>query len=183
MEVNGFATGALQVFLDGAFGAVCAPSFDSIDAGVACRQLGFADGVAAPLAVSGEVFGPEIEQVRAVRRNLSQHTKFWPQCLSTTARCPLGVKSMCNENVNLVCYTEICADQLSSTVPVHSRPPSPQAAHPRRDTTTHISHPNSYHWPQQPPPPSTSTATKLAAGEHVNACMSPMHVGRVTFCW
>lgn len=71
MDVNGFATGALQVFLNGAFGAVCAPSFDSTDAGVACRQLGFADGVAAPLAAFAERFRPDVEQDE-VRRDLLQ---------------------------------------------------------------------------------------------------------------
>ena len=41
---NGFTTGALQVFHNGAFGAVCNIGFDSVDADVACRQLGFTAG-------------------------------------------------------------------------------------------------------------------------------------------
>eukprot|EP00892_Ulva_mutabilis_P012288 jgi/Ulvmu1/9431/UM051_0059.1 len=48
--VNGFATGALQVFLDGDFGAVCVNTFDPADADVACRQMGFSGGTALPLA-------------------------------------------------------------------------------------------------------------------------------------
>eukprot|EP00892_Ulva_mutabilis_P002374 jgi/Ulvmu1/12137/UM084_0064.1 len=41
---NGFTTGALQVFHDGQFGAVCKLGFDAVDAAVACAQLGFAAG-------------------------------------------------------------------------------------------------------------------------------------------
>ena len=51
LERNGFITGALQVFIDGAFGAVCTSSFDPVDADVACRQLGFLGGTALPLAI------------------------------------------------------------------------------------------------------------------------------------
>ena len=51
LERNGFVSGALQVFVDGAFGAVCTSSFDPVDADVACRQLGFLGGTALPLAV------------------------------------------------------------------------------------------------------------------------------------
>ena len=48
VDVNGFATGALQVFCEGAWGAVCSSNFDSIDATVACRQLGFGGGLRQP---------------------------------------------------------------------------------------------------------------------------------------
>eukprot|EP00892_Ulva_mutabilis_P007276 jgi/Ulvmu1/4920/UM202_0005.1 len=51
LDINGYATGALQVFHDGAFGAVCGNTFDEVDAEVACRQLGFSGGVHLPLAV------------------------------------------------------------------------------------------------------------------------------------
>jgi len=44
VDVNGFATGALQVFLDDAFGAVCGNLFGPLDAQVACRQMGFVGG-------------------------------------------------------------------------------------------------------------------------------------------
>ena len=44
VDVNGFATGALQVFCEGAWGAVCTSNFDDTDALVACRQLGFTAG-------------------------------------------------------------------------------------------------------------------------------------------
>ena len=49
VDVNGFATGALQVFSDGAWGAVCTSNFDDRDALVACRQLGFTTGIALPI--------------------------------------------------------------------------------------------------------------------------------------
>eukprot|EP00892_Ulva_mutabilis_P004104 jgi/Ulvmu1/2065/UM121_0006.1 len=54
---NGFTTGALQVFHDGQFGAVCNVGFDAVDAAVACRQLGFpAGGFALPsLSPTGSV--------------------------------------------------------------------------------------------------------------------------------
>lgn len=51
IDINGFATGALQIFHDGAFGAVCGNNFGPPDASVACRQLGFAGGTNLPLAV------------------------------------------------------------------------------------------------------------------------------------
>lgn len=52
VDVNGFATGALQIFLDGAFGAVCGAVFGPADADVACRQLGFVGGTSLPTAIS-----------------------------------------------------------------------------------------------------------------------------------
>ena len=45
-DVNGFATGAVQVFINGEWGAVCSGRFDDRDADVACRQLGFVAGTA-----------------------------------------------------------------------------------------------------------------------------------------
>ena len=48
VDVNGFATGALQVFFEGAWGAVCTTNFDQTDATVACRQLGFPAGLIQP---------------------------------------------------------------------------------------------------------------------------------------
>lgn len=45
-DINGFATGALQVFLRGQWGAVCNALFDDRDAEVACSQLGFGVGTA-----------------------------------------------------------------------------------------------------------------------------------------
>lgn len=48
VDVNGFATGTLQVFQKGAWGAVCTSNFDDQDATVACRQLGFSVGLHRP---------------------------------------------------------------------------------------------------------------------------------------
>ena len=65
VDINGFATGALQVFIEGAFGAVCNTAFGPVDAGVACRQMGFAGGTALPLVLdvgeSVDYIRPEIE--------------------------------------------------------------------------------------------------------------------------
>eukprot|EP00892_Ulva_mutabilis_P008801 jgi/Ulvmu1/6293/UM288_0001.1 len=44
VDINGYATGALQVAVDGEFGAVCSQFFNDVDAGVACRELGFVGG-------------------------------------------------------------------------------------------------------------------------------------------
>lgn len=48
LDVNGYTTGTLQVFLNGAWGAVCNSNFDTADATVGCRQLGFKSGVIPP---------------------------------------------------------------------------------------------------------------------------------------
>ena len=48
VDVNGFATGALQVFCEGAWGTVCTSRFGDKDAAVACRQLGFSEGLRGP---------------------------------------------------------------------------------------------------------------------------------------
>ena len=48
VDVNGFATGTLQVFYEGAWGAVCTTNFDNRNARVACRQLGFDSGITRP---------------------------------------------------------------------------------------------------------------------------------------
>ena len=61
LDINGFATGALQVFIDGAFGAVCNTLFGPLDAEVACRQMGFAGGTDLPLALNGLGILPEVE--------------------------------------------------------------------------------------------------------------------------
>lgn len=48
VDVNGYVTGTLQVYVEGAWGAVCTAGFDAPDARVACRQLGFASGLVMP---------------------------------------------------------------------------------------------------------------------------------------
>ena len=50
MDVNGFATGRLQVFQNGGFGGVCDQEFGDAGATVACRQLGFESGRVLPTA-------------------------------------------------------------------------------------------------------------------------------------
>lgn len=66
VDLNGFATGALQLAHDGAFGAVCAKEFDAADAAVACRQLGFSGGIPVrplPLGLSAD----DISDLQRVR--------------------------------------------------------------------------------------------------------------------
>eukprot|EP00892_Ulva_mutabilis_P007856 jgi/Ulvmu1/5442/UM223_0003.1 len=67
-DVNGFTTGALQVFHNGAFGAVCSASFDTVAAGVACRQLGFTAGTIVPLVISS-FFQPELGPAQGQSRD------------------------------------------------------------------------------------------------------------------
>lgn len=55
VDINGFATGAVQVFHDGAFGAVCVEGFDAAAADVACRQMGFVGGTDIPLTLRGSL--------------------------------------------------------------------------------------------------------------------------------
>lgn len=59
VDVNGFATGTLQVFCEGAWGAVCSSNFDDRDARVACRQLGFSTGSSTPREPSFRSFIPD----------------------------------------------------------------------------------------------------------------------------
>ena len=51
VDVNGFATGGVQVFRNGGFGAVCDQEFGDEGAAVACRQLGFQSGRILPTAL------------------------------------------------------------------------------------------------------------------------------------
>lgn len=51
LDINGYATGALQVFHGREWGAVCSNTFENTDADVACRQMGFVGGTYLPLAV------------------------------------------------------------------------------------------------------------------------------------
>lgn len=44
--VGGGSSGRLEIFHDGQWGTICDDSFDSVDATVACRQLGYASGAA-----------------------------------------------------------------------------------------------------------------------------------------
>lgn len=73
LEVNGFVTGALQVFLDGEFGAVCSKGFDSIDADVACRQMGFIGGKSIDTAIDRTVSVLEQEEQFRVRSLIRLH--------------------------------------------------------------------------------------------------------------
>ena len=56
IDVNGYATGSLQVFLNGAWGAVCSSAFNRIAADVSCRQLGFSGGTFVPNAIRQRSF-------------------------------------------------------------------------------------------------------------------------------
>ena len=67
VDVNGFSTGAVQVFHNGAFGAVCIEGFDAAAADVACRQLGFVGGTDIPLAIRGSVDSKQERSVIEVR--------------------------------------------------------------------------------------------------------------------
>lgn len=49
-ELNGYVIGALQVYIDGAFGTVCGAGVGNALANVACRQLGFIGGGLSPFA-------------------------------------------------------------------------------------------------------------------------------------
>lgn len=77
VDVNGFATGALQVFLDGAFGAVCVNLFDPADADVACRQMGFVGGTTIPLALKTTPYEEDYETMRQVLRTSHEGGPSW----------------------------------------------------------------------------------------------------------
>lgn len=73
-HVNGYTVGALQIFIDGAFGAVCGASLLSTDAGVACRQMGFVGGGRVVLAQ--EVLSDAELQVRLALRSQGQSREY-----------------------------------------------------------------------------------------------------------
>eukprot|EP00892_Ulva_mutabilis_P005583 jgi/Ulvmu1/3397/UM016_0013.1 len=67
VDINGFVTGALQVFLHGAWGAVCEHDFGNAEAAVACRQLGYVGGAAVPWALHDGLTTAEQRAFTAVR--------------------------------------------------------------------------------------------------------------------
>ena len=84
VDVNGFATGALQVFCEGAWGAVCTSNFDDRDALVACRQLGFTTGVSEPVSPGFRRVDPDPVRFRILIYYLCLHSLFWE--LATVTR-------------------------------------------------------------------------------------------------
>eukprot|EP00892_Ulva_mutabilis_P005573 jgi/Ulvmu1/3388/UM016_0004.1 len=84
VDINGFATGALQVFHNGAFGAVCDNQFGPAEADVACRQLGFIGGADLPLAIRGNV--PTAQQRSAIEAILAPMVLENVACNGTEAR-------------------------------------------------------------------------------------------------
>lgn len=78
MDVNGFVTGALQIFVDGAFGAICSTSFGLPDADVACRQMGFVGGAFLPLAIVSGSSGKPVGGETAERAILEVHHDTMP---------------------------------------------------------------------------------------------------------
>lgn len=60
VDINGFATGAVQVAVGGRFGAVCSGGFDDTDATVACRQLGYVGG-SVLVSLADETYSAEYE--------------------------------------------------------------------------------------------------------------------------
>lgn len=68
VNVNGYATGTLQVFCEGAWGAVCSLNFDDRDAQVACRQLGFPSGMNLPRESGFGTTRPDLPEVCLHRR-------------------------------------------------------------------------------------------------------------------
>lgn len=92
VDVNGFVTGALQVYCDGAWGAVCTSNFNDPDATVACRQLGFPTGMLLPQALSvpssvrftsPQVLGCTLLASQIMKKCLSER----PRSIATCA-CP-----------------------------------------------------------------------------------------------
>eukprot|EP00892_Ulva_mutabilis_P007859 jgi/Ulvmu1/5445/UM223_0006.1 len=104
LDINGFATGALQVFHAGAFGAVCNNFFSLADAAVACRQLGFDDGTTLPLALGGDSFDAR----SILRRQLVQEVQapFVLDVLGCTGAeerlvdCPAATDTLSYESYN-----------------------------------------------------------------------------------
>eukprot|EP00892_Ulva_mutabilis_P005578 jgi/Ulvmu1/3392/UM016_0008.1 len=84
VDINGFATGALQVFHNGAFGAVCDNQFGPAEADVACRQLGFIGGADLPLAIRGNI--PTAQQRTAIEAILAPMVLENVACNGTEAR-------------------------------------------------------------------------------------------------
>ena len=85
VDVNGFANGHLQVFCEGAWGAVCSSNFDDLDALVACRQLGFTTGFAQRLPR----FSNRIESDPVRRQN------FYTQWIRELAMVSRGLAAVC----------------------------------------------------------------------------------------
>lgn len=121
-EANGYVIGAVQVFLDGAFGTVCGALFNNVNADVACRQLGFVGGGISPF-VDAVLTDAELK-VRTC--TLSVHP-------STTWLVYVGLCcGVCYVHVSAVALSHLSSLDLSPTSPSTSTPRQPARQSPWR---------------------------------------------------
>jgi hypothetical protein len=100
MDVNGWATGAVQAYINGEWGAVCSTSWDDNEANVACKQLGFA-GPGYPL------YG-----------TLPHNDKESPRKATEVQRCPSG--RPCSYGCPYVCFVCRLYRSVSESLCVHT---------------------------------------------------------------
>ena len=94
VDVNGFATGALQVFIEGAWGAVCSSNFDNVDAAVACRQLGFSAGVRQSQRPVASLDTPDPVCSMIKYHNLEESMQSYMYLIVSEASLPMHLRSL-----------------------------------------------------------------------------------------